>query len=209
MKRLLDWVQGLALALGGPGLFLIAFLDSSFLSFPEVVDLLIVWLTIQHPHRMIYYALLSTLGSIAGCTVLFLIARKGGEAFLRKRLHERHIERATAVVRKYGLFSVLVPSLLPPPAPFKIFVLAAGVAQVRTRDFVLAVTIGRGLRYFGEGLLALWYGERAAAFLRDHAREVAAWMAGAALLLGLGWILWQRRRGTSRPPRPDGVPGHN
>src|SRR3954468_5813619 len=99
MKRLLDWVQGFALALGGPGLFLIAFLDSSFLSFPEVVDLLIVWLTIQHPHRMIYYAALSTLGSLAGCVALFLIARKGGEAFLRKRLHERHLERATVVVR--------------------------------------------------------------------------------------------------------------
>ena len=133
MKRLLDWVQGFALALGGPGLFLIAFLDSSFLSFPEVVDLLIILLTIQHPHRMLYYALLSTLGSIAGCLVLFLLARKGGEAFLRKRLHERHIERATRGRQKLRAAGVLVPSLLPPPAPFKIFVLAAGVAQVRTR----------------------------------------------------------------------------
>ena len=209
MKRLLDWVQGLALALGGPGLFLIAFLDSSFLSFPEVVDLLIVWLTIRHPHRMLYYALLATLGSVAGCTALFVIARKGGEAFLRKRLHERHIELGTGIVRKYGLLSVLVPSLLPPPAPFKIFVLAAGVAQVRIRDFVLAVGIGRGLRYFGEGLLALWYGERAAAFLRDHAREVGAWMAAAALVLGVAWILWQRHQGRARSPRRDGVPGHN
>jgi membrane protein YqaA with SNARE-associated domain len=209
MKRLLDWVQGLALAMGGPGLFLIAFLDSSVLSFPEVVDLLIVWLTIQHPHRMVYYALLSTLGSVAGCVVLFLIARKGGEAFLRKRLHERHIERATSVVRKYGLLSVLVPSLLPPPAPFKIFVLAAGVAQVRTRDFVLAVGIGRGIRYFGEGLLALWYGERAAAFLRDNTRLVGVWLAAGALLLGLGWILWQRHRSGSRPPRGNRVPNHN
>src|SRR4029450_6633283 len=137
MRRVLEWVQGFALALGGPGLFLIAFLDSSFLSFPEVVDLLIVWLTIQHPHRMLYYALLSTLGSIAGCLSLFLVARKGGEAFLRRRMHERHIERATAVVRKYGLLGVLVPSLRPPPAQFKIFVLAAGVARVRIADFLL------------------------------------------------------------------------
>ena len=194
MKRLLDWVQGFALALGGPGLFVIAFLDSSFLSFPEVVDLLIVWLTIQHPHRMVYYALLATLGSIAGCLSLFLVARKGGDAFLRRRLHERHIERATRVVRKYGLLSVLVPSLLPPPAPFKIFVLTAGVAQVRVVDFVLAVTIGRGIRYFGEGLLALWYGDRAVAFLRENARQVAIWMAVAALVLGVGAVLWQRRR---------------
>jgi len=195
MKRVLEWVQGFALSLGGPGLFLIAFLDSSFLSFPEVVDLLIVWLTIQHPPRMPFYALLATLGSVAGCLALFLVARKGGDAFLRKRLHERHVERATAVVRKYGLLSVLVPSLLPPPAPFKIFVLAAGVAQVRTVDFVLAVAIGRGTRYFGEGVLALWYGESAAAFLRDHAQSIAFWMGAGALALGVAWMLWQKRRG--------------
>jgi membrane protein YqaA with SNARE-associated domain len=197
MKRLLDWVQGFALAMGGPGLFLIAFLDSSILSFPEVVDLLIVWLTIQHPQRMVYYALLSTIGSIAGCLFLFLLARKGGEAFLRRRLHERHVERATTVVRKYGLLSVLIPSLLPPPAPFKIFVLAAGVAQVRIADFLIAVGIGRGIRYFGEGLLALWYGERAAAFLRDNATQVGLWMAAVALVLGVGAFLWQRRQRAS------------
>jgi membrane protein YqaA with SNARE-associated domain len=195
MKRVVEWVQGFALSLGGPGLFLIAFLDSSFLSFPEVVDLLIVWLTIQHPARMTYYALLATLGSVAGCLALFLVARKGGDAFLRKRVHERHVERATAVVRRYGLLSVLVPSLLPPPAPFKIFVLAAGVAQVRAIDFVLAVAIGRGTRYFGAGVLALWYGERAAAFLRDHAQSIAVWTAVGALVLGGAWMLWQKRRG--------------
>jgi membrane protein YqaA with SNARE-associated domain len=207
MKRLLEWVEGFALTLGGPGLFLIAFLDSSFLSFPEVVDLLIVWLTIQHPPRMVLYALLSTLGSIAGCLTLFLVARKGGEAFLRRRLHERHIERATAVVRKYGLLSVLVPSLLPPPAPFKIFVLAAGVARVRVADFLLAVGLGRGIRYFGEGLLALWYGERAAAFLRDNAREVAIWMAIVALVLGVGYTFWQRRQRGSHSPEGNRLPG--
>ena len=139
---------------------------------------------------------------------LFLIARKGGEAFLRKRLHERHVERATGVVRKYGLLSVLVPSLLPPPAPFKIFVLAAGVAQVRAVDFVLAVAIGRGIRYFGEGLLALWYGERAAAFLRDHAQAIASWMAVVALVLGAGLDVWQNGAGEGRSAAP-GMPGEN
>jgi membrane protein YqaA with SNARE-associated domain len=207
MKRFLDWVQGFALALGGPGIFLIAFLDSSVLSFPEVVDLLIVWLTIQHPHRMIFYAGLATLGSVAGCMVLFLIARKGGEAFLRKRVHERHVDRAMLFVRKYGMLSVLIPSLLPPPAPFKIFVLTAGVAQIRTLDFVAAIGIGRGLRYFGEGLLALWYGEQAAAFLRDNAQRVAFWTAGVALVLAVVWIFWERRRKSVAHPHGDRLPG--
>lgn len=193
MTRLVEWAQGFALALGGPGLFLIAFLDSSFLSFPEIIDLLIIWLTTQHPDRMLYYALLSTLGSIAGCFTLYVVARKGGEAFLRKRFHERHVDRAMAVVQKHGILSVLVPALLPPPAPFKIFVLAAGVARVHTRDFLIAVSIGRGLRYFAEGLLALWYGERAAEFLTENARSIGIGTAIAVLVAGLAWIWWRSR----------------
>jgi membrane protein YqaA with SNARE-associated domain len=200
MQRVVDWVQGFALALGGPGLFLIAFLDFSFLSFPEVVDLLIIWLTTRHPDRMVYYALLSTLGSVAGCFALFAVARKGGETFLRKRFHERHVDRAMEVVQRHGLLSVLVPSLLPPPAPFKVFVLAAGVARVRPVDFLWAVALGRGIRYFGEGALALWYGEQAAAFLRDNAKTAGLGLAIAVLVFGLGWIWWKKSRSRVASP---------
>ncbi len=104
--------------------------------------------------------------------------------------------------RRYGLLAVLVPSLLPPPAPFKLFVLAAGVAGVRPVDFLLAVTIGRGIRYFGEALLAFWYGERAAQFVRDNTRPVSVGLAIAALVLGAAWIWYRRRR---RGAAPGGV----
>ena len=139
MERLVSWVQGFALALGGPGLFLIALLDSSFLSFPEVVDLLIVVLVTHHKERMIYYAALATLGSIAGCFLLYYVGRMAAEAFLRKRFHERHVDRALALFQKHGLLAVIIPSLLPPPVPFKPFVLIAGIARVRPLDFLLAV----------------------------------------------------------------------
>jgi membrane protein YqaA with SNARE-associated domain len=187
-------VQASAVALGGPGLFLIAFLDSSFLSFPEVVDLLIIWLVTAHKHRVLYYALMPTIGSVAGCFALYLVGRKGGEAFLRRRFSERHVDRAMAVFRKYGLLAVAVPALLPPPVPFKPFVLAAGVAGVRPMDFLIAVSIGRGIRYFGEAFLALWYGERAAQFVRDNARPVSLALAMTVLVVGVGWIWYQRRR---------------
>jgi membrane protein YqaA with SNARE-associated domain len=193
MQRLLSWVQGFALALGGPGLFLIALLDSSFLSFPEVVDLLIVLFVTRHKERMIYYALLATLGSMGGCFLLYLVGRKGGEAFLRRRFHERHVDRALSLFQKYGLLAVAVPSLLPPPVPFKPFVLIAGVARVRPFEFLLAVGLGRGVRYFGEGLLALWYGERAAVFIGDNAREVSLGIAAVVLVFGLGWIWYTKR----------------
>jgi membrane protein YqaA with SNARE-associated domain len=194
MHRFVAWVQASAVALGGPGLFIIAFLDSSFLSFPEVVDLLIIWLVTAHKERMLYYALMPTLGSVAGCFALYLVGRKGGEAFLRRRFRESHVDRALAVFRRYGLLAVAVPSLLPPPVPFKPFVLAAGVAGVRSADFLLAVGIGRGLRYFGEALLAVWYGERAAQFVRENARPVSLAFAVAVLVFGVGWIWYSRRR---------------
>ncbi len=192
----MEWVQAFALTLGGPGLFLIAFLDSSFLSFPQVVDLLVIIMVTQHKERMLYYALMPTLGSIAGCFSLYSVARRGGEAFLRRRVGGRLVDRALAVFQKYGLLAVLVPAVLPPPAPFKVFVLAAGVARVRPLEFLLAVAIGRGIRYFGEALLAVWYGDHAAAFLRDNARAAALVLATTGLLAGAAWMVWRRRRGS-------------
>jgi uncharacterized membrane protein YdjX (TVP38/TMEM64 family) len=137
---------------------------------------------------------MTTLGSIAGCLALYTLARKGGEAFLRKRFHERHIDRAMDLFQRYGLLAVLIPSILPPPAPFKIFVLAAGVTRVKLTHFITAIAIGRGVRYFGEGLLAVWYGEAAADFLRDNAKPVAISVAVVVFVGALAYILWQRRR---------------
>ncbi len=193
MERFVGWVKGFALALGGPGLFIIALLDSSLLSFPEVVDLLLMGLVIQHKERVVYYALLSTLGSIAGCFVLYAIARKGGEAFLRRRFAGHHIDRALRLFQKYGLLAVAIPSILPPPVPFKIFVFAAGVARVPPLEFLAAVAIGRGVRYFGEAFLALWYGEAAIAFLKENARTVAFTLASLVLAGGIVWM-WHRNR---------------
>jgi membrane protein YqaA with SNARE-associated domain len=182
------------MGIGGPGLFVVAFLDSSLLSLPEINDLLIVWMVTKHPSRMLYYASMSTLGSVAGCLVLYYIARKGGEAVLRNRFHERHVDRAMSLVRRYGGFALLVPSLLPPPAPFKIFVLMAGVAAVPIQTFVAAIVVGRGTRYFGEGLLAVWWGQLALDYVRDNGRTVALILAGLALAGGIGHFAWKSRK---------------
>ena len=196
MRRFLDWVVGIGEMLGGPGLALIAFLDSSFLSFPQVVDILLMGLAARYPERLVWYAALPTIGSIVGSYVLYAMALRGGEKLLRKRLHERHVERAFSVFRKYGLLAVAIPAILPPPVPFKVFVLAAGAAGVRRFDFLLAVSIGRGIRYFGEAVLAAWYGDAAVAFLQEHA---GAFTLGLVTVIGAAGIAWIWRARRTRP----------
>ena len=194
MGRFVDWIRSLALALGAPGLFLVAFLDSSFLSLPEINDLLLIWMVTRHKGRIVLYVFGSMLGSIAGCFVLYYLGRKGGEALIRRRFGHDRVERALATVRRHGMMAVLIPSLLPPPAPFKIFVLLAGVAGIGASRFAVAVGIGRGIRYFAEGLLAVRYGDLATAYLENNLRSVSLALIGL-LILGLaGSSLWSRAR---------------
>jgi membrane protein YqaA with SNARE-associated domain len=194
LKQLVEWIKPVALSLGGPGLFLVAFLDSSFLSLPEVSDILIVVLTVQHPARWLYYGLLTTAGSVLGCFALYSLARKGGEALLRRWFSDSHVKRGLRIFQKYGLFAIIVPSLLPPPTPFKIFVLRAGVAKVRRSTFLLAATVGRGIRYVGEAWLAYAYGDHAMDYIRENLPTVSLWLAVAIGVIGIGVVVWRSRR---------------
>ena len=180
--------------MGPGGLALVAFLDSSFLSLPQVTDALVVGLTLAHPNRWFIHALSTTLGSVAGCFTLYSVARKGGEAFLRRRFKERHIERGLALARRHGWLAVTVPALLPPPAPFKLFVLLAGIAGIRPRTFLGAVALGRGFRYGAEAILAYHYGEQATDFIRGNLGTVSIVLAAAVVVGAVGVMVWRRRR---------------
>ena len=201
MGRFLAPLVDFARSLGGPGLLVVAFLDSSFLSLPEINDLLIIWMVTRHKPLMIYYVTMATLGSVAGCLVLYYLGRRGGEALLRKRFQDRHIQRATRLSQRYGALAIIVPALLPPPAPFKVFVLLAGVARVAPSTFAIAVVIGRGARYVAEGVLALWYGDLAFDWMHTHGAAIALTMGIAALVAGLAFYAWKnRRRPADAPP---------
>ena len=130
MGKIVEWAQGFALALGAPGLFVVAILDSSILTLPEINDILVVLLVTRHETRLALYAGAATAGSIVGSLVLFTIGRKGGEAVLQKRFSVERSARAKAFIQKYGVLAVIIPSLLPPPMPFKMFVLLSGVARI-------------------------------------------------------------------------------
>jgi membrane protein YqaA with SNARE-associated domain len=194
MGKIAAWVQKVALALGAPGLFLIAFLDSSFLSLPEIADIMVVYMVVQHPARLPLYVVATTVGSICGCLIMYSLGKKGGEAMIRKRFAGPSVERATGVFRRYGVMAVLVPSLLPPPMPFKIFVLLAGVVGIPVRRFVAAIAIGRGARYTILGVLAVEYGEPALKYLRENGVTVALIAVGVLLAGFAAYLVWTKRQ---------------
>ncbi len=200
MKSLMFWASGLVAAFGGLGLFLVAFLDSSFVSLPEINDILVVWMVAKHKELFVYYAAMATLGSLAGCFVLYGLAYKGGEAFARKRAKSAGLEQGTSGIRRYGFLALLIPSLLPPPAPFKVFVLGAGLARINPVSFGLALVVGRGVRYLTVALLAVWYGDAALRYIEAHGRGAALAAAAVLLLSGVGFVWWQRRRAVAEAP---------
>lgn len=193
MKKLVAWLQVFATGIGGPGLFIIAFLDSSFVPLPEVNDLLVISAVMAHPYRLVYYALMATAGSIAGCLTLYAVGRRGGAALVRSRFGAERMDKASALFQRYGLLVILVPSLLPPPAPFKVFILLAGVVRIPIPSFVIALLIGRGARFLLIGFLAVKYGQQAVDFLHEHQATAGLAVAGALVLGFLIHLLWRRR----------------
>jgi len=192
MGRFVHWIQALALAWGAPGILLVAFLDSSILSLPEIADLLVIYMVTTHPARLWLYVICATVGSLAGCLALYYVGR-GGEELLKKRMSTHRYDKTLDAFRRHGVIAVLVPSILPPPAPFKPFVLLAGVAEISVTRFTVAILIGRGARYLVEGLLALWYGERAMNYMRDHGVSVALVVIGVLLI---GFLVYLRVKKT-------------
>src|SRR4051812_40415321 len=193
MGRLVDRIQSLALGLGAPGLFIVAFLDSSVLPLPEMNDLLLVWMSTQHKHRMVLYATCAVIGSVAGSLIPYGLGRKGGEAFIRKRFSAGRVDRLTGSLKRHGLIAVLVACLLPPPAPFKLLMMLSGAAGISVGRFAAAIAIGRSIRFFALGLLAIRYGDSATTLIRENGTTVSVALVVVLLVAFGAYALWNRR----------------
>src|SRR6059036_363601 len=171
------WLRNALLPYGGFGLMALAMCDSSFLSLPEVNDVLLMTFAINEPDGMVKFALLTTMGSVIGCALLYAVGRKGGEAFLRRSIAHERLAKVQSWYQRHGVLAVIIPSLLPPPTPFKIFVLSAGTFGISWAKFLAAVVVGRGIRYFSEGVLAVVYGPSAIQFVHDNYGTIGIIMA--------------------------------
>jgi len=200
LKGLLDKIKdGLTsvtdylVTLGPAGLFAIALLDSALVPLPGGPDAVMIALTMARPSWMPLNVAAAALGSTAGCVILYYISKRAGRRALEK-FSERKQARVKELVDRYDVLSVLVASLLPPPFPFKLFVITAGVFRLNVLRFALAVAAGRTVRFLLEGYLAVRYGEQAKQVLADNYPVIGLGLAALIVLVFLVRALLKRKR---------------
>jgi membrane protein YqaA with SNARE-associated domain len=187
-------VIGLPIYFAAPAMIVIGALDSSLLSLPEINDYLVVGRCFKQPSAAFYFPLFAAAGSVIGCLLLYTIVRRGGQAVLRKRFKLEHIKRVEKAYERFGFLAIGLPAILPPPLPFKIFVATAGALEYPRWKFLLTVMIARSLRYYVEGILAVYYGRRVLLFIRDNGIVVVSIVATLVLIGVAIYIIINRRR---------------
>ena len=179
-------------AYGALGLIGLSFIDSGMMPLPEAIDFLVVTMGIQQPHQLVWYVLAATLGSVLGCVFLYFIAAGGGHALLERKLGHRRSMQIRARFEKYEFVTLLITSMLPPPTPFKAFILTAGVVEVNPWKFAVAIGIGRLIRYSLEAYLAIHYGRAVLTWMTTHGLKLGLWVMGTAAAIAL--VFWLRSR---------------
>jgi membrane protein YqaA with SNARE-associated domain len=176
----------------GPfGLLAIAFLDSLFIPMPGGVDAVLLLLAASRPSWVLIYVAAATIGSTAGCIGLYKISERAGHRALN-RFSEKKQKRVKDLIDRYDVLSVLVASLLPPPFPFKLFVVSAGVFRLNLVRFTLAIAAGRTFRYLLEGYLAALYGEHAREILSRYYPAIGIGLALLIIIVFVGRNLMRR-----------------
>ena len=199
-------VISMPLYIAAPAMVIIGALDSSLLSLPEINDYLVVGRCYKYPSAAFYFPLFAAAGSVIGCNLLYTIVRRGGQAVLRKRFNLKSIKRVERAYERFGFLAIGIPAILPPPLPFKIFVATAGALEYPRWKFLLTVMIARSFRYYVEGILAVFYGQRVLLFLKDNGLVILS-VAGSLVLIGvIIYIVRRRMSGKALPEDEEEAP---
>ncbi len=178
-------------------MFAIAFADSALLGMP--VDAIVAFYVYRDHRRLLFYVLMASLGSALGSIPLYIIGYLGGEKVLRKRISEERFLRIHRSFEQHEFWALMFPGMLPPPMPFKIFVLGAAVFEMRFRDFLAAIFAGRFVRFLVLSLLTLWFGPQIVGLIGTVVRQHFYWLL--AVVVGvLVWLLrwWSKSAGTEQ-----------
>lgn len=190
------------LPLGPWGILLASFIDSA--SIPLPIDVLVAGWAWANPRHFYLFAILAAAGSALGGLVPFFLGRAGGELFLLKRIDRVRFEALRNRFEKQEFLAIAIPSMMPPPTTWKLFVFAAGVFEMRTVAFMLAVFVGRLLRFGIESLLVIKYGPQIVNIIGDLAKKhmVLTLVVLAVIFGGLGWWIWRKMKGKKAASEP-------
>ena len=186
-------VIGLPIYFAAPAMIVIGALDSSLLSLPEINDYLVVGRCYKDHTAAFYFPLFAAIGSVIGCNLLYTIIRRGGQAVLRKRFNLQSIKRVERAYERFGFLAIGIPAIMPPPLPFKIFVATAGALEYPRWKFLLTVMIARSLRYYVEGILAVYYGKRVLLFMKDNGLVIVSIVGTLVLIILFIYFIIKRR----------------
>ena len=178
-----------------------AAVDAALLGMP--LDAIVAGYAYAHPHRLVLYAVLAATGSALGSVIIYEIGYKGGEVLLVKRIGRARFDRIRSSFERHEFWAIMLPSMLPPPTPFKLFVLSAGVAEMDLRHFLAAIFSGRFIRFSVISLIVIHYGPQILGFLGSaFHRHLSATVAVVAVAALLAW--WMVRLRKRRPRRTNG-----
>jgi membrane protein YqaA with SNARE-associated domain len=182
--------------LGGLGFIPLGLLDSSIIPLPGSMDVLTIFLSARTQGLWSYYAVMATVGSVIGGFVTYRIARKGGKETLERRFPRKTAEKVCRIFGRWGFGAIAIPALLPPPAPMIPFLFAAGAMQYSVKKFLVALTLGRLVRYSLLAFLAARYGRQMLKFISQHGHPVVLAVIGliAAVVLVLVVIFTGKRQ---------------
>lgn len=179
-----------------PIMIFVGALDSSLLSLPEVNDYITAYRVAHNPSEVYYFPLFPAIGSVIGCLILYRIAQRG-EQFITKRFHPKHLDRVKKIYRRWGIFALAIPALLPPPMPFKIFVVAAGALNYPAARFATVIMIARTVRYYFWGWVAFFFRDevlRILGWLESHLIEILGVIIALFILSFIGRRIFTRLR---------------
>ncbi len=186
--------------LGAWGVFAVAALDGAAVGLP--MDVVVGGYVAQNHARLLIYVVMAATGSALGSLVVYAIGYKGGEELLRKRVSAERFEKLHEAFDKHPFWSLMFPAMLPPPTPFKLFVLASAVAEMSIGHFLLAIFLGRTVRFLLLGILVVKFGPGIVQTLRTFFGHHFYWVLIAAVVGLAAWLVvrrWKKGRRSLSP----------
>jgi len=188
---------------GAWGIGALAVIDSS--TIPVPIDALLIDFVVHDHAKFLLYCFMAALGSAVGSLLPFYIGKAGGELFLMKRINRKRYEQLRDRFERQEFLAIMIPAMMPPPMPVKVFEFAAGVFEMKTLWFFMAILVGKFLRFLVEALITIYYGPTILKTVTMTVRAHVGWVLGiCGILVGI-LVLWvvrkifDKRRGESLP----------